>query len=431
MTNNKKEFASCFIKSILGMLLLSSSVFCMESFESKTPTKHSSFKEVDLTAGKMVAQKQKEIFTEENFSKVFSSDELIKLSIDWQIFQVGEFDDSTKRQAVSKISNFMKKKLSTRFDENFIDLNNKILQVVQRQDSVHLQRVDEISSNYFKNKFPEYNIDIDLKSGGVQLGNTVKISKEHERPIIYYVKTHSDGLASGKSSGAKTLNPVELIVYKILEKIGVGCESHFFGRDIRNFYIATRDAGSYGNYLSYEQALSKLKNSEFFDSKDFSNGIFCLDLLSRILRLTDLQTNAGNFGFMHNSDGWHVKAIDFRVTDEKNFIINAEYFKGFLEGNSQINYTDTQIPRIFKNKKSDLSVIARDIFLNQFKNFNFIVEESAKDVLVALKNNVAEELSEENYKIICNTLLLYEKAIKHNFNIFCNELKIPNAVDNE
>jgi hypothetical protein len=49
--------------------------------------------------------------------------------------------------------------------------------------------------------------------------------------------------------------------------------------------------------------------------KDFSNGIFCLDLLSRILRLTDLQTNSENFGFVKKSDGWHVKVIDFRVTN--------------------------------------------------------------------------------------------------------------------
>ncbi len=41
------------------------------------------------------------------------------------------------------------------------------------------------------------------------------------------------------------------MVYKILEKIGIGCESHFFGRDIKNFYIATKDAGCDDPYFSY------------------------------------------------------------------------------------------------------------------------------------------------------------------------------------
>ncbi len=45
------------------------------------------------------------------------------------------------------------------------------------------------------------------------------------------------------------------MVYKILEKIDIGCESHFFCRDIKNFYIATKDAGSDDLYFNYEQLI--------------------------------------------------------------------------------------------------------------------------------------------------------------------------------
>lgn len=59
------------------------------------------------------------------------------------------------------------------------------------------------------------------------------------------------------------------MIYKILEKIGIGCESHFFCRDIRNFYIATKDAGSDYPYFSYGLIKDNLEDFEFVNTKDF------------------------------------------------------------------------------------------------------------------------------------------------------------------
>jgi hypothetical protein len=159
--------------------------------------------------------------------------------------------------------------------------------------------------------------------------------------------------------------------------------------------------------------------------KDFSNGIFCLDLLYRILILTDLQKNPKKFGFVKKSDSWHVKIIDFRVTtDKSNFQINEEYFKGFLEGNTQFGYWDKHVKNIFKKHKKDLEDITREIFLNQFKNFNLIVEESVQDVLRDIKYNVPEKISETDLRNMEETLSLYKKAIYYNFSVFCKQLKI-------
>ena len=209
------------------------------------------------------------------------------------------------------------------------------------------QRVDKIASLYFTNLFPERQIEVCFKTGGVQLGNRIKIHRlqepegpEEPETLTYYVKTHSDGLVSQKSAAAETVNPVELMVYRILQKLGVGCESHFFGRDEKNFYIATKDAGCDGSYLSYRQLQEKKEYKEVLDSEGFSNGIFCLDLLSRLLRLTDLQTNQDNFGLVKDSDGWHVRAIDFRLRDEHNPRIYKDNFEGFLVGNTQVTYSD-------------------------------------------------------------------------------------------
>lgn len=41
--------------------------------------------------------------------------------------------------------------------------------------------------------------------------------------------------------------------------------------------------------------------------------MFCLDLLSRILRITDILMNHHHFGFANSADGWHVKIIDFKA----------------------------------------------------------------------------------------------------------------------
>jgi len=69
---------------------------------------------------------------------------------------------------------------------------------------------------------------------------------------------------------------------------------------------------------------------QFFNSRDFSNGIFCLDLLSLILRLTDLRTNFDNFGFVEKIDGWYIKIVDFKSITEGYYGISEAHFKWFL-----------------------------------------------------------------------------------------------------
>jgi len=53
------------------------------------------------------------------------------------------------------------------------------------------------------------------------------------------------------------------MVYKMLQKIGIGCKSYFFGRDLKNLYIATEDAGQEGTYLSYEKLITLKKNADY------------------------------------------------------------------------------------------------------------------------------------------------------------------------
>ena len=61
------------------------------------------------------------------------------------------------------------------------------------------------------------------------------------RENIIEVKTKSSGPIF-----AKLISAYELLIYKVLEHLGVGCETHFMHRITEDVYIATLDAGYNG-----------------------------------------------------------------------------------------------------------------------------------------------------------------------------------------
>jgi len=74
------------------------------------------------------------------------------------------------------------------------------------------------------------------KSSGVQLGTRVCLILDSGDCNIY-VKTHADGRLSSNSAAAKVVQPGELLVYKILELTGYGCESLFFKETFRIYTL--------------------------------------------------------------------------------------------------------------------------------------------------------------------------------------------------
>ena len=78
------------------------------------------------------------------------------------------------------------------------------------------------------------------KKGGVQLGTKIE---NNEDPLLFFIKTHSNGYLDKSSNTAKIFNPNEIMVYQILELLGIGCINHVFWRDPINLYIATKNAG--------------------------------------------------------------------------------------------------------------------------------------------------------------------------------------------
>lgn len=223
------------------------------------------------------------------------------------------------------------------------------------------------ATEYFKKMDGFEGIEFRDKTDGDQFGAkaTVQLSGI---PSVFYIKTHSLGHKSmSRSSGSHPLDPIELMVYAVLEQLGDSPKSHFFGRDNKTAFIATEEAGkggdkfnTYDYYLKEGTRKEALWGSEVYryiedipptekdtetlmgimdassHSRDLADKFTRLDIISRIFRLSDLIGNKGNFGFCLDSDKT-IKAsiIDFRIIpDERGlYSINEGNLNGFYNGN--------------------------------------------------------------------------------------------------
>jgi hypothetical protein len=352
--------------------------FCMQLYStdeevpaSPPPTAHLS---AVPTPGEMVSRMQAEVLRKDRFISILGPEIVEPWGFNWDVLEDSTvpFGDSRRISAMSQVYEKLRKIARKRYDEEFTSLYTSFLTLRDRIFIVHEVRLETIAEQYFGLCFPGSSVECDAKAGGVQLGIQAKISLVTGEKRKYHVKTHSEGRLADKSSAAKRVNPQELLVYKILEHLGFGCETHFLQRSVEDVYIATLDAGHSGSFSVFEKATGSLdcggdeeygqslwgslqtinQNPTLNDwravettvqgdeiSKNFLLQVSALDMLSRILRLHDLLNNPDNFGFLKKEgDLPFLKVIDFRITDDKIFHVGADHFGGFLVGNGLYNY---------------------------------------------------------------------------------------------
>ena len=244
-------------------------------------------------------------------------------------------------------------------------------------------KLEKLADEYFRGVFKDnlLNIEFQDKRNGVQFG-AIAIVKLKNSParITYYIKTHRFGLLASTptSTGPQQLDPKELFVYKVLELIGVVPETHFFYNDIKDFYIATKDAGfddssdTQGQFLTYESLKSKpfgydtlsrlaevwagKSTDESFLEQEASEknlgvnewtvikGLAKADIISRIFLLGDLTTNAGNIGFVQLGDNLTgFKIVDFTLPGKERPYTAEGLFTGFLSGNGVHRYANSMV----------------------------------------------------------------------------------------
>lgn len=427
---------------------------CSDLNDMMTPEKahNSRSTVVEFTPGQVLSQRQAEILIQRNFESLLGSTIVDSWGIDWSVFA-----DSTLAhdhpQKLANVSSLMKKlnKFSTkRTDAAFFDLYGKIAAIKNQMEAVHGERLEDKTFAYFSALFPDSNIRTDTKDEGVQLGTKAFITLPTGEVRKYHVKTHSEGRLSSKSSAAKLVAPEELIIYKILQYTGVGCESHFFQRSPVDVYIATLDASHTGSFKLFKDIITKeeafgetvwgklgiIKNSPrendfnelelvFNDplSQNFIQQMATLDILTRILRLQDLLNNPENFGFVAQSGQRPtLKVIDFRVLDEREFRITKDHFRGFLVGNGLYNYAASHKTMRFalhdrsrdKRIETALHVLSQNPLLSLVEHIDHAYVDVAQYIMEQ------PDVFSEQQAILMDKLNSYREAIIANV-LFFNE----------
>jgi hypothetical protein len=340
----------------------------------------------DPTPGRRVLEEQAKHLKKENFTGLLDEATVDSWGVGWAVFadQTLPFDHPDKRLNINKLLGRLKDLAKTRSDDAFNGLYGSVLVLKSQIGAVHEDRLERLTREYFSSDaFPirsAYVKGYDVKVAGIQLGGIATVVLPGGQEVRYYVKTHGGGRLASHSSAAKQVNPVELMVYNVLALSGFGCPVHFFQRSAEDVYIATLDAAiesrtlQSGQFLTFEQyrepkspeakAMAGRLRSLWesleaipmpcsdadklaiearvagdSQAQNFIGQIAALDILSRVLRLTDMFNNPDNFGFaLHGSGFPRLRVLDFRVLGEGEFKIEHEHYRGFLAGNGHFNY---------------------------------------------------------------------------------------------
>ncbi len=379
---------------------------------------------------------------------------------DWSIFESEiSFDDAQGVSFLSRLHSKLREISLTRWEdeafENFYFM--EFLRIIDRIAKVHEDRLKVVTTNYFCAHFQVANISFSPKDNGRHFGCTahIKFEGEPKRIVKYYVKTHSAGRVLSGSSAPKAFDPKELMVYKILERLDVGCETHFLHRSLQDVYIATLDASHGGSFKEFSAAVGdsyKMGDEEYgrtlWGDLNYISGdpicidreqiekciqgdgiannfviqIVTLDMLSHILRLNDLLNNTGNFGFFFESETSlpKLKVIDFRINND-NLLIFPLHFSEFWKGNGCAGYSHRILRYVLhaRRVKERIQSAIHVLTVGPLLRLLDCIEQAFTDV-EAYVNSTELFADKES---LCGSLTGYRDAILQNYSYFIDRLK--------
>ncbi len=341
----------------------------------QTPLRPVAITEVEPTPGQFASNLQAQFFKKENFIAVLGLELVDSWEMDWEQLEnpTISFTDPIRASAMSQLHVRLANLARKRTDESFLALRSRFLLIRDQIMVVHADRLDILALAYFHRIFPNASLTPKTKLGGVQLGERIIVEWAGQPVLTYHAKTHSAGRLSSNSTAAKLVNPQELMAYRVLQYLGIGCESHFFQRSPEDVYIATLDAGTGGTFCLFEvmsghlghdgndvvgrqlsgclidinQSPSQINPHSIeavvagdHAAQNFIHQMARLDIITRICRLHDLLNNPANFGFFEaDRQTPTIRVIDFRVIDDPLLRQeNYDPFGGFLVGNGLYNY---------------------------------------------------------------------------------------------
>ena len=213
--------------------------------------------------GREIIEIQEKIFDREKLERIFGGDLVESWGLNWETIcnclSLGDFESPFLRHPLRNLrSAYLRLEVAKKMESDAMLLTSHLLILQALTDELPMQRIRLYTQKFFDKEFSSRTVvSIAEKVKGVQLGVVATVNDGHG-PTRFFVKTHSGGsLASRKSSGLEPVLPEELLCYRILELLGVGCKFYFFGRDEKNIYVCTRDASADGEYIEYANLLGK------------------------------------------------------------------------------------------------------------------------------------------------------------------------------
>ena len=181
--------------------------------------------------------------------------------------------------------------------------------------------MQDASKLYFKKLFHNQDFETEIwgKKNGCQLGFKLKlVFKDYS--LSYHIKTHQYGSSSSQTCHKKC-DIKELFIYKVLNKIEILPEVHFFHYlidKVVQFCVASLDVIDNSNKILKNNNLNIPIRKDYFDkynvykNQDLEYYLTFVDILSRIFVLSDCLTNDGNFGFIMNGGSLKLYIYDFK-----------------------------------------------------------------------------------------------------------------------
>ena len=317
--------------------------------------------------------------------------------------------------------------------------------------------MQESSTEYFKNVFSNrknLTIEFSQKKAGVQLGFmlTVKdfnFEKDNNTFLSYHIKTHQYGTGS-KFVSRKMCDIKELFVYKVLNKMGILPEFHYFyypvnSREVQ-FCIATLDVIDHAkrefNNNNSNIPLTSKQIDLLISNPDIEYYLTFVDIITKIFVLSDILTNSTNYIFIMNGKQIKLYVFDLQVKETQyNDYYSQSIFDQFCLGD---NYFSNYCHKVLKERTKTLRLKdAKRVIENLEGKFNDILEESYLEIFKYFDESTNEKLKlykfenffdlspsscdTENNLDLCKKkygdINLYIMYLKKNFNTFSKDLK--------
>ena len=261
-------------------------------------------------------------------------------------------------------------------------------------DNYPFNRMKEICFQYFSETPNVKNITFLKKTKGVQIGTRAEVEYQHDKKIMYYIKTHMNGVDKNfRTLINKPVNLYEALIYKILHLAGMSPQPLFIFADMRDFYIATKDAGYNDNsetqhlFLTYEQVSEQYPS--LLQSPVARKGFIKADILSRVLSITDVLTNPSNIGFIIEND----QLTSFKIIDLSPWKDNANYqiFLTWMNGVQKVRVKDQHILSVLKYDDRPGKLLEAEECFNELLDIPKWLEEATEYINTTVGTDVGED----------------------------------------